>query len=95
MNNVWIGPGAHLKGVVVDKDVRVGAGAVLGGGDASVANVKNPDNLKAGISVIGKGAVIPGGTRLGSNVLVEADVDEKDFDESGVVPDGATVERGK
>lgn len=95
MNNVWIGPGAHLKGVVVDKDVRVGAGAVLGGGDANVANVKNPDNLRAGISVIGKGAVIPAGTKLGSNVLVEADVDEKDFEETGVVADGATVERAK
>ena len=95
MNDVWVGPGAHIKGVVVDKDVRIGAGAVLAAGDTSTPNEKNPDNLKAGISVVGMGAVIPAGCKIGSNVLIESEVDESDFDESGVVPDGATVERAK
>lgn len=92
MNDSWIGPGAYLKGVVVDKEVRVGAGACLGGGDVSIANAKHPDKLYAGISVVGKGAVIPAGCKLGSNVLVQAQVDEDDFDDGGLVADGATVE---
>ncbi len=95
MNDVWVGPGAHIKGVVVDKDVRVGAGAVLAAGDTTTPNEKSPDNLKAGISVVGKGAVIPAGCKIGSNVLIESEVDESDFPESGIVPDGATVERAK
>lgn len=92
MNDTWIGPGAYLKGVVVDKDVRVGPGAVVGGGDPTIPNQKNPENLRAGITVVGKGAVLPAGVKVGSNVLIQAQADEADFDGSGVVTDGATVE---
>lgn len=95
MNDVWIGPGAHVKGVVIDKDVRVGAGSTVGPGDPSVVNVKMPDRLFAGISVIGKGAVIPSGCKIGSNVLIASEVEESDFDESLIVPDGGTVERAQ
>ena len=81
--------------MVIDKQVRVGAGAVLGQGDASVANEKMPDKLSAGISVIGKGAVIPPGATVGLNVLIDSEADEDDFDDSLVVGDGQTVERKK
>lgn len=95
MNDVWIGPGAHVKGVVIDKDVRVGAGSTVGPGDPSVVNLQMPDRLFAGISVIGKGAVIPAGCKIGSNVLIASEVEESDFDESLIVPDGGTVERAQ
>ncbi len=93
MNDVWIGPGAHLSGVILDKLVTVGAGSSLGQGDPKVPNAKMPDRMSFGISVVGKGAAIPPGYQIGTNVLVESEVDENDYPEGGVVPDGATVER--
>ena len=95
MNDVWVGPGAHLKDVVIDKQVRVGAGASLGQGDAAVPNAKMPDKLDCGITVIGKGAIIPAGCKVGANVLIESEVEESDFNEELSIPDGATVERAK
>lgn len=95
MNDVWVGPGVHINNMVIDKQVRVGAGSVLGQGDAGVANEKMPDKLSAGISVIGKGAIIPPGCKIGLNVLVDSDVEESDFKDDLVVGDGQTVERGK
>jgi glucose-1-phosphate adenylyltransferase len=95
MNDVWVGPGVHINNMVIDKRVRVGAGAVLGTGDASVANEKMPEKLCAGISVIGKGAIIPASCRVGLNVLIESDVEESDFPDDLTVADGQTVERAK
>lgn len=95
MNDVWVGPGVHINNMVIDKRVRVGPGAVLGSGDPSVANEKMPDKLSAGISVIGKGAIIPPGCRIGLNVLIESEVEESDFPDDLVVADGQTVERAK
>ena len=95
MNDVWVGPGVHINNMVIDKRVRVGPGAVLGTGDPKVANEKMPDKLSAGISVIGKGAIIPPSCKVGLNVLIESDVEESDFPDDLVVADGQTVERAK
>lgn len=95
MNDVWVGPGAHIKNMVIDKQVRVGPGAVLGQGDPKVANEKMPDKLSAGISVIGKGAIIPPGCKVGLNVLIDSEAEETDFNDELVVADGQTVERAK
>lgn len=91
MNDVWVGPGTKLDRVVVDKEVRIGPGGVIGTGDDKIANTEMPDKLFAGISVIGKGAFLPDGLKLGRNVLVNSNRDESQFPSDGVVPDGATV----
>jgi glucose-1-phosphate adenylyltransferase len=91
MNDTWIGPGAMLDKVVVDKEVRIGAGAVLGTGDESVANQHMPDKLFAGITVVGKGAYIPDGAKVGRNVLINSGRDTEDFPDDGVVADGQTI----
>jgi glucose-1-phosphate adenylyltransferase len=91
MNDTWVGPGALLDKVVVDKQVMIGAGAVVGAGDESVPNQQMPDRLAAGISVIGKGAYLPDGVKIGRNVLVNSGRDEQHFPADGVVADGATI----
>jgi glucose-1-phosphate adenylyltransferase len=91
MNDTWIGPGALLDKVVIDKEVRIGAGAVIGTGDEAVANKQLPDKLFAGISVVGKGTYIPDGAQVGRNVLINSGRDTKDFPDDGVVADGETV----
>lgn len=95
MNDVWVGPGAHINNMVIDKQVRVGPGAVLGKGDPKIANEKMPDKLSAGISVVGKGAIIPPGCKVGMNVLIASEAEEIDFPDDLVVADGQTVERAK
>ena len=58
-------PGARVDKVVVDKKVIIGAGAVIGMGDAAVVNEQMPDRLFTGITVIGKSAYMPDGARIG------------------------------
>lgn len=91
MNDCWIGPGARLDRVIVDKQVVVGSGVTIGSGDDSIANKLLPDKMTTGLTVIGKGAVIPVGCRLGRNVLVNSDREEEHFPASNVVADGETV----
>jgi glucose-1-phosphate adenylyltransferase len=91
MNDSWVGPGALLDKVVVDKQVMVGAGAVVGAGDEKVANVQMPDRLTTGITVVGKGAFVPDGAKIGRNVLINSGRDERHFPSDGIVPDGHTI----
>jgi len=91
MNDSWIGPGARLDRVVVDKKVVVGAGAVVGTGDSTVPNEQMPDRLFAGITVVGKHAYVPDGAQVGRNVLINSGRNETDFPSDKVVADGKTV----
>ena len=57
----------------------IGAGAMVGTGDETVANEKMPDKLYAGITVIGKNAVVPDRAQIGRNVLINSNCDEDGF----------------
>jgi glucose-1-phosphate adenylyltransferase len=91
MNDTWIGPGALLDKVVADKQVTVGSGAVVGTGDETIKNEQMPDRLFAGITVIGKNAVIPDRAQIGRNVLINSRRDIEDFPPDGIVADGKSV----
>ncbi len=97
MNDTWIGPGAVVDRCIVDKGAVVGSGTQLGwGDDYDTPNQQFPDRFYTGPSIIGKGARIPGGYRIGRNVVIEADVDEEAFASfNGVVPSGSTVASGR
>lgn len=97
MNDTWIGPGAVLDRVIVDKEVVIGAGTKLGyGADFDTPNAEEPDKVNTGITVVGKGAHIPSGLHIGRNVVVRPGTDEEDFASFGEnVPSGATVCRGR
>ena len=80
MTDTWIGPGSVIDKVIVDKQVVIGANAVVGYGDDMLTpNAKQPDKVNTGISVIGKNAHIPADCRIGRNVVVNADCREADF----------------
>ncbi|MBI3732251.1 MAG: glucose-1-phosphate adenylyltransferase [Chloroflexi bacterium] len=97
MNDSWIGAGAALDRVIVDKNVVVGAGARLGDGDDfATPNTAEPDRLNTGLTVVGKGAHIPAGIRVGRNVVVQSGAQEEAFAPFGSrVPTGATVGNGR
>ena len=95
MNDAWIGPGAHVEKVVADKQVMIGANAVVGAAgtddEPPAPNEEMPDKLFSGITVIGKNATVPDGARVGRNVLVNSNRDESHFPADGVVADGKTI----
>jgi glucose-1-phosphate adenylyltransferase len=90
INDTWIGPGALIDTAILDADVVVGPGAIVGYGDDRTPNHMQPGLLNTGITVVGERARLPGGARLGRNVLVHPDRAEGDFPEL-VVTSGATV----
>lgn len=86
--------GAVIDRSILDKEVTVGPGAIVGEGtDLTIPNRAEPSRLNTGITVVGKQAVIPRGVRIGRNVKIGTEVRAIDFGRR-VVPSGSTVERG-
>ena len=85
--------GAVVDRAILDKEVSVGPGAIVGEGtDFDVVNRREPGRLHTGITVVGKRAVIPRGVRIGRNVLIGEGARAADF-LSRTVKSGSTVER--
>jgi glucose-1-phosphate adenylyltransferase len=97
-----VGPGSTVDRAILDKHVVVGADVRLGAGEDTRPNRTQPRNLQSGITVVGKGARIPTGLRIGRNCLIAADVIERDFQRflssnghvSTELPSGETVDVG-
>ena len=89
MHRCRIEAGAMVDRVILDKNVRVGRGAQVGEGDV-VANRLHPQTLSAGVTVVGKGAVIPAGLRIGRSCIVYPDLRDSDFPRAGI-PSGDVV----
>jgi glucose-1-phosphate adenylyltransferase len=90
-----IRPGAVVDRAILDKEVAVGPGAIVGDGtEYDIVNRREPGRLNTGITVVGKRAVIPRGVRIGRNVLIGEGVRAADF-VSRVIKSGSTVERPK
>jgi glucose-1-phosphate adenylyltransferase len=91
MNDTWIGPGVVLDRVILDKNVVVNAGVLLGDGDdLTTPNKEQPDKINTGITIVGKDARIPANLKIGRNVVINADRDEDHFP-SDAVPSGSTI----
>jgi hypothetical protein len=86
--------GAVVDRSILDKEVVVGQGAIVGEGpDFDTPNRQEPARLNTGISVVGKRAIIPRGVRIGRNVKVAGGVRASDF-ATRVVKSGASIEAG-
>jgi glucose-1-phosphate adenylyltransferase len=85
--------GAVVDRAILDKEVVVGQGAIVGeGADLDRPNRDEPGRLNTGITVIGKRAVIPRGTRIGRNVRIGSEGRAADFP-GRVIRTGTSVER--
>jgi glucose-1-phosphate adenylyltransferase len=95
-----VGPGSVVDRAILDKHVVVGADVSLGAGEDMRPNRTQPRNLQSGITLVGKGARIPSGWRIGRNVLIAAGVTEPEFHRlmssnghgGAVLPSGETVD---
>jgi glucose-1-phosphate adenylyltransferase len=85
--------GAVVDRAILDKEVVVGQGAIVGEGpDLDTPNREEPGRLNTGITVVGKRAIIPRGTRIGRNVKVAGETRAADFP-GRVIRTGTSVER--
>lgn len=92
MHDCEIGPGARVERAILDKDVRVGTGARIGRADArGGANGRFPSHLSDGITVVGKGTIIPPEAVIGANCLVGTLPHDTDPAILARVPDEETV----
>jgi glucose-1-phosphate adenylyltransferase len=85
-----IRPGAVVDRAILDKRVVVAEEAVVGYGDDRTPNRNQPARLNTGLTVVGKGALIPPGVKLGRNVLVRHHATARDYTEAEV-PSGASI----
>jgi len=83
--------GATVDLAILDKRVTVGEDAVIGSGDNhKTVNRLKPSHLYTGITLIGKGSVVPSGYNIGRNCVVEGSVTETAFKQDSL-KDGETL----
>jgi len=75
---------------IIDKHVTVEADAKVGWSEKNTPNRERPDRLNTGLTVVGKGAVIPQGMRVGRNVVIHPRVTAESYNRKEV-PSGATI----
>lgn len=79
LNDTQICAGARIDRCILDKEICVERGALVGWGDDRTPNREEPENLKEGITVVGKEACIPAGMRVGRNCRIASRVRAEDF----------------
>jgi glucose-1-phosphate adenylyltransferase len=90
MNDTIICPQARVERAIVDKEVYVGEGAEIGYGVDNIPNRLHPERLNTGLTVIGKRVRIPGGIKIGHNVIINPGIQEKQF-KTDFVSSGETI----
>jgi glucose-1-phosphate adenylyltransferase len=75
MQDTVVGEECRVEYSIIDKLCRLDSGAVVGTGSDATANREFPGHLDCGISVVGKGGVIPAGVRVGKNCILCPGVD--------------------
>jgi glucose-1-phosphate adenylyltransferase len=70
MNGSKVEAGARLERTIIDKGVRIGRGAVVGGDGRAAPNFRIPDLLQDGLTLIGKSVVVEESARVGRNVCL-------------------------
>ncbi len=91
LNDTVIEAGAVVERCIVDKKVMIGANAKVGDGDDNTPNAQLAEELNTGLTLIGKGSVIPAGMTLGRNVVVHSASDVKSFGRHKNVPSGSSI----
>jgi glucose-1-phosphate adenylyltransferase len=89
-DDTTVGKGAIVDRSIVDKQVWISPGCNIGYGDDLTPNKEEPENLSAGITLVGKGTRIPGDVKIGRNCKIGCWVQDADFP-SKVIPSGESL----
>ncbi|MEW6142393.1 MAG: glucose-1-phosphate adenylyltransferase [Chloroflexota bacterium] len=77
---------------IIDKQVWIGNGAQVGFGDDMTPSQEEPQILNSGITVVGKGAKVPKGTKIGRNCKIGCWIEEDDY-VSDFIASGSSVDK--
>jgi glucose-1-phosphate adenylyltransferase len=91
LNDTTIEAGAVVDRCIIDKKVVVQSGARVGDGDDNTANKTLPQVLNTGLTLIGKGVVVPENMVIGRNVVVHAFGSEKGFGKRKRISSGVDI----
>lgn len=91
LNDAAIEEGAVVDRCIVDKEVVIGAGTQIGYGDDNTPNVDAPEQINTGLTLVGKGSVIPPKLVIGRNVVIHAFTDAATFGRRRKIASGATM----
>jgi glucose-1-phosphate adenylyltransferase len=90
LHDTVVARGAVVQRSIVDKECYIGSGCWIGCGEDYTPNEDEPDNLNSGITLIGKGAKLPPGLRVGRNCRIDPGAKETDFSTLSI-PSGSSV----
>ncbi len=79
---------------IIDKECYIAQGCCIGYGDDYVPNMDEPVYLNCGITVVGKGARLPPGLKVGRNCKIDSEVQESNFS-TLFIPSGSSVAGGE
>lgn len=79
LSDTVIESGAVVDRAIIDKGVTVGKGAQIGTSDDNTPNKEMPEQINTGLTLVGKGAVLPENLTVGRNVVIHPYTDEKAF----------------
>jgi glucose-1-phosphate adenylyltransferase len=91
MHDSVIGQEAQVVRSIVDKNVHIGASAIIGVGNPETVNSRFPDHVYSGLTLIGKRASIPRNAQIGTNSIIYPDITAEGFANLHI-SDGETVE---
>jgi glucose-1-phosphate adenylyltransferase len=91
LTDTVIEAGAVVDRCIIDKNSRIGAGALVGNGEDNTPNQQSPDLLNTGLTMIGRGAEIPAGAVLGRNVVVRPRAGQAVFGKLSAITSGRTI----
>jgi glucose-1-phosphate adenylyltransferase len=92
MDGVRVRPGARVSRLIADKYAEIGARSIVGEGEKTPPppNIKHPDLLASGLSLIGRYTKTPENYRIGLNCLIDPDLGPERFPTSEL-PSGGSV----
>jgi len=83
--------GAIVDLAILDKKVHVGANAIVGFGENyTVVNRLKPTHLYTGITLIGKGAMVPADQKIGRNCVINSNIVETSYPGT-IIEDGESL----
>jgi len=91
LSDTIVEAGAVIDRCIVDKQVVISEGAQLGVGDDNAPSKEMPDQINTGITLVGKGAVVPANLSLGRNVVIHPLADTKAFGRRKNVTSGTHI----
>jgi glucose-1-phosphate adenylyltransferase len=91
LNDTLIESGAVVERCILDKQVVVEGGAKVGVGDDNMPNRGLPATINTGLTLVGKGSVIPHEVTIGRNVVVHPHTQAKAFGKRKQIASGGNV----